>query len=563
MRTPPTLARCVREIEMAGASKKNASPSTSRSTDILNRVQRAWGESPFYQAQLKGPAPDRVLSQPLDPFTADKDLARAFARGRISFSEESIDCEGEIERIWDIAQPEGAVFAFLQEFSWLRHLAVLEDAGQEVARQLVRSWLKQNEKWSPEAWAPYFTSERLVNLCAHHPLVLAKSDATWRSRILTSMARQTRHLARTAHRSETGFDRLMTSLGLTIAGFCLPGCEGPAERGLEMARRELRLQLRPDGAHVSRNPSRQLKLAVRLQSVLNAIEARGFQPPGFLRHTVVRTSAMATFFRCADGKLAIFNGGYEDDGNAITSLQTMLDPENAPSDFARHSGYHKLTAGRATVILDVGVESVGALFRSAGSFHFSSGRSRILTNCGNGAHRAREWGNALSQRDAHSSLSFQDNRILHEQSSHRRAEDSKGQLIEYDRELSAPHEGLSGKYSRRMFLAAGGGNLRGEELIEGLNAEMIATAVWRFHLHPSVRASLARDRRSVILLLPNKEGWRFKSNCPDLRLEKTVYCGEGGAPIAAEQIVLPASGFGALKGARLSARWAFARSDIV
>ncbi len=547
---------------MAGAFKQNAS-SSSRSTDIFSRVQRAWGESPFYQAQLKGPAPDRVLSQPNDPFTADKDLARTFARGRITFGDEQIDCEGEIERIWEMAQTGGSVFAFLQEFSWLRHLAILEDTGQSVSRQLVRSWLTHYEKWSPDAWAPYFTSERLVNLCAHHPLVLAKADATWRSRILTSMARQTRHLARTAHRSDTGFDRLMTSLGLTIAGFCLPGCEGPAERGLEMARRELRLQLRPDGAHVSRNPSRQLKLAVRLQSVLKAIEARGFQPPGFLRHTVVRTSAMATFFRCADGRLAIFNGGYEDDGNAITSLQGMLDPESAPSDFARHSGYHKLTAGRAIVILDAGVENVGTPFQSAGSFHFSSGRSRIVTNCGNGAHRTRDWGNALTKRAAHSSLSFDNANIEFEQVSHRRVEDSKGQLFEYDRQLAAPHEGLTGNYSRRIFLAAGGANLRGEEIINGLPPELVEAAVWRFHLHPNIRASLARDRRSVILLLPNKEGWRFKSNCPNLRLEKTVYCGEGGAPIAAEQIVLPASGFGAMKEGQISARWAFARSDTV
>lgn len=548
---------------MAGASKHKDPFSSVRSADILSRVQRAWGESPFYQAQLKGPAPDRLLSQPKDPFTPDKDLARSFARGRISFGDELIDCEGEIDRIWDLAESGGPVFGFLQEFSWLRHLAVMGDDGREVARQLVRSWLTRYEKWSPEAWAPYYTSERLVSLCSHHPLVLSKTDALWRSRILTSMARQTRHLARTAHRAETGFDRLMTSLGLSIAGFCLPGCEGPAERGLEMARRELRLQLRPDGAHVSRNPSRQLKLAVRLQTVLKAIEARGFQPPGHLRHTVVRASAMASFFRCADGRLAVFNGGYEDDGSAVTSLQGMLDPDSAPSDFARHSGYHKLTAGRAIVILDAGAESVGAPFQSAGSFHFSSGRSRIVINCGNGGHRAREWRKALAQREAHSSLSFRDASVSFGEICHRRAEESKGQLLEFERQLASSQQDAPAKHIRRLFLAAGGGNLRGEDILEGLTPELLASAVWRFHLHPSIRASLARDKRSVILLLPNKEGWRFKSNCPALELVRTVYCGEGGAPVAAEQIVLPASSFGAINDTRVSARWAFARLDAV
>lgn len=547
---------------MAGASKQKDLPSQSRSTDLISRVQRVWGESPFYQAQLKGPAPDRLLSQPDDPFTADKDLAKSFARGRLAFGDEAIDCEGEIDRIWDLAEAGGPVFAFLQEFSWLRHLAAMGDEGRVIARQLAQSWLARYEKWAPEAWAPYFVAERLVNICSHHPLLLSKTDALWRSRMLTSMARQTRHLARTAHRAETGFDRLMTSLGLCIAGFCLPGCEAPAERGLEMARRELRLQLRPDGGHVSRNPSRQLKLAVRLQTVLKAIEARGFQPPGYLRHTVIRTSAMASFFRCADGRLSVFNGGYEDDGSALTSIQSVLDPESAPGDFARHSGYHKLTAGRALVIVDAGAESAGAPFQSAGSFHFSSGRSRIVVNCGNGGHRAREWRKALSQRAAHSALSFDSAAPALGQVSHRRAEEAKGQLLEFERQLLTTHS-EEASYVRRLFLAAGGGNLRGEELLLGMSPEISSSAVWRFHLHPSVRASLARDRKSVILLLPNKEGWRFKSNCPALRLEKSIYCGEGGAPIAAEQIVVSGAEFDENGNGCSSVKWAFARLDAV
>ena len=543
---------------MAGASKQKG----VKSLDVFDRVQRAWGESPFYQAKLKGPAPDRLLSQPNDPFTPDKDLARSFARGRLAFGDESIDCEGEVDRIWDIAPSSGPLFAFLQEFDWLRHLAALGEEGRGVAKSLTKSWLDRYEKWSSEAWEPYATSERLVQLCSHHPVLLSKTDALWRSRVLTSMARQTRHLARTAHRADTGFDRLMTSLGLCVAGFCLPGCEGPAERGLEMARRELRLQLRPDGGHVSRNPSRQLKLAVRLQTVLKCIEARGFQPPGFLRHTVMRASAMASFFRCADGKLAVFNGGYEDDGRAMIAIQEALDPECSPSDFARHSGYHKLTAGRGLVIVDTGDDSTTATFKSAGSMHFSSGRSRVTVNCGNGGHRASEWRKALEQRAAHTALSFEGEGVSFGPVSHRRAEETKGQLLEFERQLNFA-QGAGATYLRRLFLAAGGGNLRGEELLEDLPAPLARKAVWRFHLHPSARASLARDRRSVILLLPNKEGWRFKSNCQALRLEKSIYCGEGGSPVAAEQIVLTASAFDRNEEGPFIAKWAFQRLDAV
>ena len=549
---------------MAGATKRQEQVARAGPRDVIARVQKAWGESPFYQARLKGPAPDRLLFQPADPFTPDKEFAHSFARGRLAFGDALLDCEGELGRIWDLVEPDGPMNAFVQEFSWLRHLEALGEDGQTIARTLMKAWLDRYEKWSSEAWNPYFVSERLVQLCAHAPLLLARADALWRSRVLASMARQTRHLAHTAHRAETGFDRLMTALGLCVAGYCLPGCEGPAERGLEMARRELRLQLRADGGHVSRNPSRQLRLSVRLQTVLQGIESRGFQAPGFLRHTVMRASAMTAFFRCADGKLAVFNGGYEDDGRAVLAIHDAIDPESAPTGFARHSGYHKLTTGRALVIADTGDDSGPRRFRSAGSIHFSSGRSRLIVNCGSGGHRAPAWRKALEKRGAHSVLSFDDaDAPSFGAISHRRAEDAKGQLLEFERQL-LNGQGADGRYVRRLYLAAGGGDLRGEELLEGLAREGLKAAVWRFHLHPSVRASLARDRRSVILLLPNKEGWRFKSNAAALNLEKSAYCGAGGAPVAAEQIVMKAANI-AQRGesGAVTARWALRRLDAV
>ena len=531
---------------------------------IIARMRKVWGESPFYQAQLKGPAPDRLFYKPDDPRNPDQALAQSLAQGRIALGEDCVDCEGELDELWDLIRPDTQLYAYMHEFSWLSHLSALENKGEDPARILMKAWLDRYERWSSETWTPYFVAERLAALCAHHPLLLSGADALWRSRVLTSMARQTRHLARTAHCAETGYERLMTALGLGLAGYCLPGCEGPAERGLEMVRREVRLQFRPDGGHVSRNPSRQLKLAFRLQSLADAIEARGLQAPGFLRHIVARASAMAIFFRCADGRLAVFNGGYEDDGRMVLAVQKAMDAEAAPADFARHSGYHRIAAARSLLIADsIGEAGARPSFQSGGSLHFSSGRSRIFVNCGNGGHRSEEWRKALERRAAHSALSFEPPlSVTFGEIGHRRAEEAQGQLLELERQLmTARTDGA--QYVRRLFLSASGADLRGEEILTSAPADFLRGAVWRFHLHPSVRASLARDRRSIILLLPNKEGWRFKSNCPEIRLDKSIYCGGGAAPLSTEQIVIEGARYATVENGELTARWALQRLDAV
>lgn len=533
--------------------------------DVLARVQRAWGESPFYQAQLKGPAPDRLLHHPLDPRAPDAALAEALFNGRLTIGAQSVDCEGEIERIWDLAQGPGPMHAFLHEFVWLRHAEALGERAAGPVRQLVRAWLDRCEKWSPEAWAPPLTGERLTQLCAHSALVMKGADALWRSRVLTSMARQTRHLARAGHRAGTDYERLMTAAGLTLSGLCLPGCGDEAERGMEILRRELRLQMRPDGAHVSRNPSQQLAIVIRLQMILKALDARRIPVPGFLRHVIGRAAANVQFFRAGDGRLAVFNGGYEDDARSILAAGEAADPAMAPPAFARHSGFQRLEAGRSLLIADVSAPRAGARFEGAGGFHFSSGRARLVVNCGNGGHLSGDWSRALRQAAAHSTMSADTpaaTALLFAggAASSRRAEDANGHLLEIERCLGGD-ERDGPRYIRRFFLTATGDNLRGEDRLVGAPPALVAGWRLRFHLHPGVKASLARDGRSVILALPSREGWRFRTNSPALRLERSVYCGEGGLPVACEQIVLAPSGLEPADGGDMVVKWAFRRLD--
>lgn len=555
----------------SGASQKKLNEQRSSRKGVMTRLQRAWGESPFYQVQLKGPSPDRFYFMPTDPRTPDEDVARMLVAGKLTIGAQSLDCEGEVSEIWDRAPAPGALHAFLHDFSWLRHVTALGDAGKAPARAIMKGWLDRYEKWSPEAWAPYHTAERLTQLCCHGGLILRGSDALWRSRVLTSMARQTRHLAKASHRAHTGYERLMTAMGLTIASLCLPGCDGAAERGLEMLRRELRLQMRPDGGHVSRNPSHQLSIIIRLQMVLKALDARHLSVPGFLRHVSARAAAMLQLFRCGDGGLAVFNGGYEDDGRALLAGLEGLDREETPTGFARHSGFQRLDAGRLTLIADTGVTARAGVsseaqpehrFKGGGSFHFSSGRSRLVLNCGSGAHLSGDWMKALRKPDAHSCLTSD---VKTEESTiltggavtHRRGEDNRGQLLEIERSI----ESQALRYVRRFFVSSRGDDLRGQERVTGASATFADSLTARFHLHPAVKASLARDGKSVILAAPNHEGWRFRTNCKHLHIEKSIYCGEGGLPKATEQIVLRADGLEPARDGDMVIKWGFRRVD--
>jgi len=63
----------------------------------------------------------------------------------------------------------------------------------------------------------------------------------------------------------------------------------------------------------------------------------------------------------------------------------------------------------------------------------------------------------------------------------------------------------------------------------------------RFHLHPSVQASLSQSGDTVLLRLPRGDGWRFHARGAELRLQPSIYLGLAGAVRRSQQIVLGGS----------------------
>ncbi|MBI1393138.1 MAG: hypothetical protein GC152_10400 [Alphaproteobacteria bacterium] len=563
-------------------ARQSAEHDAAGAPAVLSRLQKAWGRSPFYQSRLHGPAPDRFYCQVKDPTPHDRAVADAILAGRFAAPPDEIDCltEGVADpaSVFDAVGPGRPLFAYIHGWRWLADLSPLGADAPAAARALAAAWCDRYEDWSPPEWRAPQVGERLIALCRHGEILLQGGDAVWRSRLLATVARQTRHLAYAGHKTPGAYDRLTAALALTLIGLCLPGCEEPMERGLELLRREARLQFRSDGGHLSRNPSRQLEIVLRLRQTLEAFERRSVAPPSFLRHLTARAADHLAIFRLGDGRLAVFNGGYEETAAAVDAAIGAPDEESLIG-FARYSGYQRLNSGRSVLAVEVGapdLDDAGGRsrrgFDGVGSFHLAAGRERLIVNCGAGARLSPEWDLALRQASAHSALSFEPVPGLAAEfgpAAHRRAENDQGQLIEIDRRFRFPDRARDDRragdlaaqagHMRRLFLRHGGEELLGEDiLIEPSPAQAAAWRI-RFHLAPGVRASIARDGRSALVLLPGGEGWRFKSNWRAMTLERSVYCGAGGAPQSTEQIVLAGQRLEAQPRGDMVVKWGWRR----
>jgi len=554
-----------RAIDLVGAALVRARDR------LLARTYATWA----YRKSLRGPMPDHMIHYPRDLRPGRAAIADALFQGRWSLPGGQVKTDGGSPFL---ATPPSEVWSEeLHGFSWLRHFTAADgDAARTYAQTLVAGWIGDAGDWDDIAWRPHVLGRRLISWVSNGALIIDGSDLIYRSTLLRNMARQARHLARTASLAPAGEPRFTAALGLAFSGLCLSEGQKRLDKGLALVCREVEKQILPDGGHVTRNPAAMLSILLDLISLREAMVHRHIHVPKPILDAIDRMMPMLRFFRHGDGKLALFNGANEGTEGAIDAALSADDTKGRPFGFAPHSGYQRMVAGPTYIVADTGPPPPGRYSHSAHagclSFEMSARTARIVVNCGSTRILGPDWEAASRATAAQSTLVLADTssaRILRapigrallgarlmegpSRVESRRHENELGTWIE------AAHNGYEKLFGlthhRRLFLAADGEELRGEDMLlkteapKGLlqrlrhrEPETDLPFTIRFHLHPEARASLAHDGSNVLVMLPNGDGWQFRARGKGapatITLEESIYLGSGDTTRRSEQIVI-------------------------
>ena len=474
-----------------------------------------WGwmfRQPLYRLTLGGRVPDGLRHTPAELWPGDP------VRGR------------------DIL--EGGAPAADHSFDWLADLKAAGRPGAaDAARRLVAEWIARNERWQADAWRPDVIGERLANWFRCYDFLTTGADGDFQVRFLTAVVRQAVHLARVAGRDQGGRCRVLAIKGLILAGLTVPGFEERMEQAFRLLETELAAQVLADGGHASRSPSGQLAVLGDLVEIRAALLGARWQVPDALQGAIDRMTPMLRGLRLGDGRLALFNGSWEETEDRIDRVLVEAGGRGRPMSNAPHSGFQRLAAGKTVIVADVGPPNfIGDYPAHAGTLGFetSAGKKRIVVNCGNPPDIDPTWRELLRATAAHSTLTVND---VHSSDlepggglGKRRArvirvnrrEDNGHVLVE------AAHDGYLEPFGlihdRRFYLDPEGGDFRGEDRLSGPGGPNVAV---RFHLHPDVQVSLIRGGEAALVRPAGGKGWRFRGQGGRLAVDDSVYFGSG------------------------------------
>lgn len=521
----------------------------TRSQGVIEKLRAGLAQlrlaNPLGEIGLSGNAPESLLVVPSDPWPGDTAVGTELVQGILRFGGQVIQLE---QMNW---APTGATPGFMESlhrFDWLRDLRALGgDVARRQARMMVRSWIEQHAAWSAQAWDPGLLGPRLSNWLGLYDFFCATADDEFRALVVDSLRRQARQLGRSLSSIPQGHHRIAALKGLFYAGICLPKGETRLALALRLLSPELSSQVLGDGGHVERNPQVALEVLRDLIDIRTLLRTGAQEVPEKLQHAIDRLAPAIRFFRHADGALAQFNGGREATPALIEAVLAQADARGRPLKSMTHSGFERIISGRTCIIMDCGAPPPPAFaaqaFAGLLAFEMSVGRDRMIVNCGSHPARMPVWRRALGATAAHSTLTLNDTNAaeLAERGFGRcpqtvtceRQEESGAAWVE------ASHDGYEVPFRtlhfRRLYVGDSGDDVRGEDTLEGPAGLDFAI---RFHLHPSVQASLIQQGQAVLLALPSGGGWRLRTQGGTLALEESLYCGRNEEPRRSLQIVI-------------------------
>lgn len=469
--------------------------------------------------------------------------------------------------------------AALNEFGWLRDLRDSGEAGAaSLAVRLIDDWTDREWRWSPISWRRDVLAERIVTWIRHFDWLSASADPAFATRFVYSLSRQRVHLRRAARTGMIGHEAVTVLKALVISdlAFLREGKrhEKVLEQSLGRLAKFVKRYVLPDGVVAERAPHIQARVLRDLIDVRSALTSAERRAPAELVAAIDRLAPMLRFFRHGDGGLALFNGSWEGDRSTL-DLVLARSGSNEPSPLtALQSGFLRLNAGTTQVVVDAGSppgRGMDAMAHAGTlSFEMSAAHERLVVNCGIYPGAPVEWRRFMRYTAAHSTAVIDDTNST-EITDHGAMEYRAGNVL-IDRAddqgaqwLDMCHDGYRSLFGiihrRRVWLSPDGGDLRGEDLFLGPDGKPVAQPdkrfIIRFHLHPTVKATLAQSGQAVLMRLPSGRGWRLRAAGAGIGLAESIYLGEEGRQRRTEQIVLV--GQVPVEGAAV--KWALTRME--
>ena len=480
------------------------------------------------------------------------------------------------ELLWKINEKDLQNFNNLHSFFWLTKLDRKND--KKNVQSIIKSWINNFFNYDANTWQIEITSKRIISWASNFDITLEDSDKTYREKFFISIIKQSNFLLKNLNTLPYDSTKIICCSAIILSGIIFKENNLNFKFLLKELEKILKFYLDDNGFPKSRNPEEIFISFKYLVLIREWFKEAHINIPNFLNDIIRKSGNSYSILNSSNKQIPLFNGATEaNQKDYDTFLKTLKYKFNNKEH--ETGNIIKIKNKKIEFFMDCGNPPPENFVKNyqAGclSFELISNKQKIICNSGYGKYFSSKLSSLSRSTAAHSTLHlnntssciFQKNEIINKIFGNSLLEKHKIMEKNYTESkdfysISASHNGYEKKFgyihkrSVKIF--------KNEDKILGIdelkktkkNFNSVMYSI-RFHIYPNIKAVKTKGGNSVLISLPNGEGWLLRSYESVFNIEKNIFFGNKKKILNNESVSIS----GNTSETNMSINWSIERVD--
>ena len=507
--------------------------------------------SSFYNKKLVTFIPDRIF------YTPSTHLSASLS----TFSSDFYKISNTSSKVlWETSIQDKQKFENLHSFLWLTKLD--RKNSKTITKDIIKSWIDNFFNFNPYTWEMEITARRIIAWLSNTDITLENSDKIYKEKFYLSLIKQSNFLLKNLKKLFNGPNKIICCAAIILSGMIFKENDLSYKLGIKELEKIIKNYFDENGFPKSRNPEDVFTSIKYLILIREWLKEAQKPIPDFLNEIVHKCGSCYAMLSCSNKQFPLFNGATEINHKDYDIFLKTLKYKFVSKNY-EIADLIKIKKKKFEFFIDCGnpPPNIYAKNYQAGclAFELISNRYKVICNSGYGKYLSSKLASISRSTAAHSTLYINDTSSCIFQKNESINKVYGNSLVQKHRvinknytedknfySISASHNGYekrfgylhkrSVKISKKQDIIFGV-----DELKKTKNYSNPLSYFIRFHIYPDTKIVKTQAGNSVLISLPNGEGWLLKSNTNDFEIEKNIFLGNKNRIINNESISISGS----------------------
>ncbi len=459
------------------------------------------------------------------------------------------------EQLWTTKVTDKKKFENLHSFLWLTKIN--RKSSKIFTKNIISSWIDNFFNYDFNTWDMEITAKRVIAWASNTDITLEGADKIYKDKFFLSLIKQSNFLLKNLKNLLYQPTKIICTAAIILSGILFKENETSYKIGIKELNKTIKNFFDENGFPKSRNPE-EVFICIKYLILIREWFKEAQKPiPDFLNEIIDKCGNCYAMLSSSNNQFPLFNGAteinYEDYDIFLKNLKYKFISKNYEV-----SDYVKIKKKKFDFFIDCGNppsnEFSGHYQSGCLSFELISNKQKIICNSGYGKYLSPKLTFLSRSTAAHSTLyindssscTFQKNKVINKIYRNSLIEKSKVIKKNYNEDkdfysIEAAHNGYEKRFgyihTRSVKILKKENKIFGQDkLIKTKKFSGSLVYFVRFHIYPDAKIVKTKSGDSILISLPNKEGWLLQSKHNNFQIEKNIFLGNKNKIINNESV---------------------------